>query len=52
MTYRENVAQAINGELFSRLIPRNKQAKRGHKQQRLPNAKHINKLIKYYNRTK
>jgi len=50
MTYNENIATTIHGELMKRVIKRNKQAKRGHKEQTIPNAKHISKLSKYWHR--
>lgn len=50
MTYQENVAKTIHGELMSTLVPRNRQAKRGHKEQTIPNEKRVLKLIKYWKR--
>jgi hypothetical protein len=51
MTYKQNIEKTINGELKSRLAPRNKQSKgKGHKESTLPKNKLITKLIKYLKR--
>jgi hypothetical protein len=51
MTYKQNIEKTINGELKSRLAPRNKQSKgKGHKESTLPKNKLITKLVKYLKR--
>lgn len=50
MTYSENITSTINGELTVPVARRNKQAKRGHKEQTIPNEKRVLKLIKYWKR--
>jgi hypothetical protein len=50
MTYSEKIASTINGELTAPVARRNKQARRGHKEQTIPNEKYVLKLIKYWKR--
>ena len=50
MTYNENIATTIHGELMKRVIKRNKQAKRSNHKEQAPNSKHVLKLAKYWHR--
>ena len=50
MTYSEKIASTINGELTAPVARRNKQARRGQKDQTIPNEKYVLKLIKYWKR--
>lgn len=52
MSYRRNLGHTIHNELEKSLWPCSVQRKAGtHKESTIPKAKHIKKLIKYYERT-